>query len=142
MNAQPKNGIDSNSFLATNASGGKIKLSASVSQVDECLDMTICGSRVRGMFSVPITRCRMPQIQRAAASVVPHQTMMTLKRAIGGSQNRSRTTMAQIGVKISWNSAKSSERISDIAIDAHQSSARSAVATNARSGKITVLAGK
>ena len=36
-NAQPKNGIDSSSFLATKASGGHTKFSASVSQVDECL---------------------------------------------------------------------------------------------------------
>ena len=34
---QPKNGIDSSSFLATNASGGKYRLSASVSHVELCL---------------------------------------------------------------------------------------------------------
>src|SRR3979411_230512 len=72
--AQPKKGIDSNSFLATKASGGKRKLSASVSQVEECLDMTICGSLDRGMFSAPLTRWRMPQIQRAPRRVAPHQT--------------------------------------------------------------------
>src|ERR1700680_3216772 len=85
-NAQPKKGIESNSFLATKASGGKRKLSASVSQVEECLDMTIWGSLDRGMFSAPITRWRMPQIQRAARRLVPHQTIMNLKRAIGGRQ--------------------------------------------------------
>src|ERR1700693_2524799 len=140
--AQPKKGIESNSFLATKARGGNKKLSASVSQVEECLDITTCGSLGGGMFSAPITRWRMPQIQRAATRLVPHQTMMNLKRATGGSQNTSRTSTAQIGVKTSWKSANSSERNSDIVAGAHQSSASSAVATNARSGKITVLAGK
>src|SRR5204862_2717524 len=117
-NAHPKKGIESNSFLATKASGGKRKLSASVSQVEECLDMTICGSRERGMFSAPTTRWRMPQLKRAATRLVPHQTMMTLKRAIGGSQKKIRTTRAQIGVKTSWNRINSSDRNSDIDVNA------------------------
>jgi len=37
----------------------------------------------------------MPQIKRAATRLVPHQTMMNLKRATGGSQNTSRTSTAQ-----------------------------------------------
>ena len=93
-NAQPKKGMESSSFLATKASGGNRKLSASVSQVDECFDITIWGSLDRGMFSAPITRWRIPQIQRAARRLVPHHTMMNLKRAIGGSQNTSRTSTA------------------------------------------------
>src|SRR5450432_3345662 len=105
--AQPKKGMESNSFLATNDSGGKRKLSESVSQVEECLDITMCGSLDRGMFSAPSTRWRMPQIQRAARRLVPHQTIMNLKRATGGSQNTSRTSTAQIGVKTSWNRANS-----------------------------------
>src|SRR6202158_548753 len=85
--AQPKKGMESSSFLATKASGGKRKLSASVSQVEECLDITICGSLDRGMFFAPITRWRMPQIHRAARRLVPHQTIMNLKRAMGGRPN-------------------------------------------------------
>src|SRR6266581_5811697 len=94
LNAQPKKGIDNNSFLATNASGGNRKLSAIVSQVDECLDMTICGSGARGMFSLPITRWRMPQIQRTARRLIAQYPVMNLKRSSGGSGNVSRTSTA------------------------------------------------
>src|SRR5213078_2972947 len=94
VNAQPKNGIDSSSFLATNASGGNRKLSASVSQVDECLDITMCGRSRGGIFSLPMTRCRMPQITRAAARLSAHHLVMNLKRGTGGSQNESNTRMA------------------------------------------------
>ena len=57
-NAQPKNGSDRSSFLATNASGGKNLWSASVSQVELCFDITMCGGTLSpdGMFSAPITR--------------------------------------------------------------------------------------
>src|SRR5260221_14481589 len=94
VNAQPKNGIDNNSFLATNASGGNRKLRASVSQVDECLDITICGDAAGGVFSAPITRWRIPQIQRAATRLIQHQPVMKRNRGSGGSQNVSRTSMA------------------------------------------------
>src|SRR5438034_3382459 len=98
VNAQPKKGIDSSSFLATNASGGKRKLSASVSQVEECLDMTMCGASRGEMFCPPRTRWRMPQISRAAARVIQHQPVMDLKRGTGGSQNPSRSRTAELGV--------------------------------------------
>src|SRR5260221_6171759 len=101
-NAQPKNGIDSSSFLATKASGGNRKLRARVSQVDECLDMMMCGDSVAGMFSLPTTCSRMPQIQREPNRLSQHQPMMNLKRATGGSQNSSRTMIAQMGVTTSW----------------------------------------
>src|SRR5437016_1561772 len=94
VNAHPKNGIDSSSFLATNASDGKRKLSASVSHVDECLDMTMWGASRGGMFCLPRTRWRMPQISRAAARLIQHQPVMNLKRGTGGSQNASRTRIA------------------------------------------------
>src|SRR5215469_9707418 len=94
VKAQPKNGIDSNSFLATKASGGNRKLSARVSQVDECLDMTMCGDARGGMFSAPTTRCRIPQIQRAPSRLMQHQPVMNLKRGSGGTQNESRTRTA------------------------------------------------
>ena len=100
--AQPKNGIDSSSFLATKAGGGNRKFSASVSQVDECLDMMMCGWSVAGMFSRPTTRSRMPQIQREPNRLSQHHPMMNLKRATGGSQNSSSTMVAQIGVTTSW----------------------------------------
>src|SRR5215471_11245922 len=94
VKAQPKNGIDSNSFFATKARGGKRKLSASVSQVEECFDITTCGSLGGGMFSAPITRWRIPQIQRAAARTIQHQPVMNLKRGSGDNQKESRTRMA------------------------------------------------
>ena len=94
VKAQPKNGIDSNSFLATKASGGKRKFRANVSQVEECFDITTWGSRRGGMFSAPTTRWRMPQIQRAAARTMQHQPVMNLKRGSGGSQKESKTRMA------------------------------------------------
>src|ERR1700737_3477334 len=93
-NAHPKKGIDSNSFLATKASGGNREFSAIVSQVEECLDITICGSRAGGMFSRPITRWRMPQIQRAAQRLIAQYPVMKRKRASGGSQKVSRTRIA------------------------------------------------
>src|SRR5258708_26981664 len=96
LNAQPKKGIDSNSFLATNASGGHTKFSASVSQVDECFDMTICGVLNGGRFSRPITCCRMPPIHRPPNSISQHQPMMNLKPGIGGRQESSRTGNAYI----------------------------------------------
>src|SRR5258706_14800154 len=67
---QPKNGIDNSSFFATYASGGKNSVSASVSHVELCLDITICG--VEGMFSRPTARYRMPQIQRAPHRFTAH----------------------------------------------------------------------
>ena len=53
---QPKNGIDSSSFLATKASGGKYSVSESVSHVELCFDITMCGcARVSGgMFARPV----------------------------------------------------------------------------------------
>src|SRR5712675_90824 len=97
-NAQPKNGIDSSSFFATKASGGNRKFSARVSHVDECLDMMTCGWLAAGMLSRPMTRWRTPQIHRAPNRLSQHQPMMNLKRGMGGSQNRSRTMIAQMGV--------------------------------------------
>src|SRR5208283_5599397 len=94
LNAQPKNGMDNNSFLATNASGGKMKFSASVSQVEECFDITICGLSRGGICSAPMIRWRMPQIHRAANRFSQHQPMMNLKRGTGGAQNDIRTNTA------------------------------------------------
>ena len=45
--------------------------SVSVSQVELCFAITMCG--VVGMFSRPSTRQRMPQIQRAPYATVRHQ---------------------------------------------------------------------
>ena len=92
--AQPKKGIESSSFLATKASGGNRKFNSRVSQVDECLDMTICGEARGGMFSTPMMRWRMPQIQRAPKSMSQHQPMMNRNRDSRGNQNRSRTSVA------------------------------------------------
>src|SRR6266705_2949263 len=142
LNAQPKKGIDSNSFLATNASGGHTKFSASLSQVDECFDMTICGVLNGGRLSRPITCCLMPQIHRPPNSISQHHPMMNLKRGIGGSQESSRTRIAYIGVTTSWYSANRRERSADMVSEGSQSPASSAVATNARSGKMTVFFGK
>ena len=74
---QPKNGMDSSSFFATYASGGKYWLSDSVSQVELCFDITMWGAaRVSaGMFSRPSTCQRMPQIQRAPHRLTPHQLL-------------------------------------------------------------------
>src|SRR5437868_15274947 len=85
LNAQPKKGIDSNSFLATNASGGHTKFSASVSQVDECFDMTICGVLNGGRFSRPITCCRVPQIQRPPNSISQQDRKSGVYGQTGGS---------------------------------------------------------
>src|SRR5215470_9784232 len=90
----PKNGIESSSFLATKDSGGKMKLSARVSQVEECFDMTMCGSRRGGMFSAPTMRCVMPQIHRAARRLSQHHPVMNRYRGTGGSQNISSTRIA------------------------------------------------
>src|SRR5512136_2732804 len=90
-NAQPNIGSDSSSFLATKDSGGKYMCSASVSQVELCFDITMCGGTCspRGMFSVPIARQRMPQIHRAPHRLRRHQMLMKLKRVRGGSQANS-----------------------------------------------------
>src|SRR5262249_35605942 len=94
VNAQPKKGIDSSSFLATKASGGNRKGSAGASQGGECLDMPQCGTVGGGTFSAPTTRCRMPQIQRAANRFSQHQPRMKRKRGSGGTQKASRTRIA------------------------------------------------
>src|SRR5437867_10085835 len=114
LNAQPKNGIESNSFFATNASGGNRKLSASVSHVEECFDMTMCGAVDGGICSAPITRWRMPQIKRAPNRANQHQPVINLKRASRGIQNASSTRTAYSGVTTSWYSAKRIERRADI----------------------------
>ncbi len=89
---QPKNGMDSSSFLATYASGGKNSVSASVSQVELCLDSTMWG--VDGMFSAPMTRWRMPQIQRAPRRLVRHHDAAMRYMGTRGSQNSSTITAA------------------------------------------------
>ena len=89
---QPKNGILSSSFLATNASGGKYRFSASVSHVELCLHMITCG--VVGMFSAPITCQRTPQSARAAYRFTLHQLRAIMYRGTRGSQNISRKVAA------------------------------------------------
>src|SRR2546430_13458417 len=69
-NAQPKKGIESNSFLATKASGGEKKMRGSGSQVEECLDMTIFGALARGVFLAPDNPLRITQIPRGARRIL------------------------------------------------------------------------
>ena len=86
---QPKNGIDSSSFLATYASGGKYWLSDSVSHVELCFAITMCGwpSVSAGMFARPSTRQRMPQIHFAPHRLTPHQLRAIAKVHRRGDQN-------------------------------------------------------
>jgi hypothetical protein len=56
------------------------------------LDITMCG--VEGMFSAPITRCRMPQIQRAPHRLVRHHEAAIRNIGTRGSQNSSSITAA------------------------------------------------
>jgi len=56
----------------------------------------MCGGAFgpEGMFSMPMARWRIPQIQRAPHRESRHQTLMKRNRGCGGSQNIANTSTA------------------------------------------------